>query len=186
MEFWRPTGASVAVEGSNATNASWSPDGQILLFTNCDWSAYSDVFLVDASGGGLRQLTSAPGVECTPVFSPDGHSVAFTRYVKGDTDRSIDVQLVVLALGTLTEAVLFETGVYNGIEGDWPAWSPDGKSLALGVRGHGLYVIAADGSGARKVVDTDWYSRYQFASTRWLTNDRLYFMSLEFNSVGSP
>jgi hypothetical protein len=37
-----------------------------------------DVFVVNRNGSGLRQLTSWPGEDGTPVWSPDGKWIAFT------------------------------------------------------------------------------------------------------------
>src|SRR5215510_10335570 len=45
-----------------------------------------DLWTVARSGGQARRLTSTPGVEIEPYFSPDGSKIAFTSTVAGNTD----------------------------------------------------------------------------------------------------
>ena len=109
-------------------------------------------------------------MNCAPVLSPDGQSVAFLR-VRGQEE-----QVVTMRLDNLEEKVLFTTAEEDGgVGNDWPAWSPDGKLLALSLQG--IYVMKADGSGAQRVVDTGWDGYYQFFATHWQSNDRLDFVS---------
>src|SRR5262249_48357206 len=48
-----------------------------------------DLWTVSRSGGAARRLTSSPGVEIEPYFSPDGSRIAFTAPVAGNTDVSV-------------------------------------------------------------------------------------------------
>ena len=45
-----------------------------------------DLWAVSRSGGQARRLTSTPGVEADPYFSPDGSQIAFSATVAGNTD----------------------------------------------------------------------------------------------------
>lgn len=45
-----------------------------------------DLWSVSRSGGTAKRLTSTPGVEIDPHFSPDGSQIAFTSTVAGNTD----------------------------------------------------------------------------------------------------
>src|SRR5258708_16837130 len=45
-----------------------------------------DLGMVSRAGGQARRLTSAPGVETDPYFSPDGSQIAFSATVAGNTD----------------------------------------------------------------------------------------------------
>src|ERR1044072_4033886 len=42
-----------------------------------------DIWTVPAAGGTARRLTSHPGLELFPKFSPDGRWIAFTGQYKG-------------------------------------------------------------------------------------------------------
>ncbi len=46
-----------------------------------------DLWKVSREGGAAQRLTSGPGVETNPVFSPDGSMIAFT----GEYDGNVDV-----------------------------------------------------------------------------------------------
>ena len=50
----------------------------------------NDVWIVDRDGGEARRLTTFPGAETSPHFSPDGKLVAFT----GEYDGNVDVYVV--------------------------------------------------------------------------------------------
>ncbi|SMG38636.1 S41 family peptidase [Sphingobacterium psychroaquaticum] len=45
-----------------------------------------DVWIADKNGTNPRRLTTNPGVELNPIFSPDGQSIAFTGNYDGNTD----------------------------------------------------------------------------------------------------
>jgi len=45
-----------------------------------------DIWIVSRSGGQARRLTSTPGPEIDPYFSPDGSQIAYTSTVAGNTD----------------------------------------------------------------------------------------------------
>src|SRR2546425_9526262 len=45
-----------------------------------------DLWVVSRIGGQARRLTSTPGAEIDPYFSPDGSQIAFTSTVAGNTD----------------------------------------------------------------------------------------------------
>jgi len=49
-----------------------------------------DLWRVSREGGAAQRLTIGPGVETSPVFSPDGSSIAFT----GEYDGNVDVFVI--------------------------------------------------------------------------------------------
>ncbi len=64
---------------------SWSPDSRKILFAanlHDGWeleTSENDIFAVDISNGSLDQITSEPGSERNPAYSPDGKMIAFTK-----------------------------------------------------------------------------------------------------------
>src|ERR687888_2333915 len=74
-----------------------------------------DLWVVSRSGGQARRLTSTPGVEIDPYFSPDGSQIAYTSTVAGNTDV-----YVVSATGGAPRRLTFHPGT-DRVRG----WTPD-------------------------------------------------------------
>jgi Tol biopolymer transport system component len=64
--------------------AQWSPDGERLLFTSDSPLGDADIFVVNADGSGLRDLTNSPGHDTFPVWSLDGRKIAFVSTRDGN------------------------------------------------------------------------------------------------------
>ena len=80
-----------------------------------------DLWVVPRSGGSARRLTSTPGAEIDPQFSPDGSQIAFTATVGGNTD----VYVMPTAGGEPTR-LTFHPGL-DCVRG----WSPDGRRVII-------------------------------------------------------
>src|SRR5260370_32664653 len=78
-----------------------------------------DLWVVSRNGGQARRLTSAPGVETDPYFSPDGSQIAFTATVAGNTDV-----YVVPAAGGDPKRLTYHPGL-DRVRG----WTPDGRRV---------------------------------------------------------
>src|SRR5690349_22664559 len=78
-----------------------------------------DLWTVPRSGGQARRLTSTPGVEIDPYFSPDGSQIAFTATVAGNTDV-----YVVPTNGGDPKRLTYHPGS-DRVRG----WSPDGRRV---------------------------------------------------------
>jgi Tol biopolymer transport system component/predicted Ser/Thr protein kinase len=91
-------------------------------------------------------LTSFPGSESSPSFSPDGNQVAFVWNGEKRDNPDIYVKLVEggealrLTRDTATEHC--------------PQWAPDGRQIAF-VRSGAAYLISPLGGAERRIVDTD-------------------------------
>ena len=99
-------------------------------------------------GSDLRQLTSGPGVDVTPVWSPDGTQVMYAS----DRDGNEDVWIV---RGDGTGA---RNLTNNPASDSHASWSPDGRQVVFcSTRGDGenddIYTINVDGSGLRRLTD---------------------------------
>ncbi len=78
-----------------------------------------DLWIVPRAGGQARRLTSTPGVEIDPYFSPDGAQIAFTATVAGNTDV-----YVVSAAGGDPKRLTYHPGL-DRVRG----WTPDGRRV---------------------------------------------------------
>ena len=90
------------------------------------------------------QVTTHPGLDMGPAFSPRGDALAFT------SDRSGALEIYVRSLGEGgTESALTADGGQNV----QPAWSPDGMQMAYhSNKSGGIWVMPARGGVARQVA----------------------------------
>jgi Tol biopolymer transport system component len=76
-------------EGVQEGSPAWSPDGSKIAFDRTsDSGNTSDIYVMNADGGGVTQLTTAEG-EHKPAWSPDGSKIAYDSYhpfPSGNTD----------------------------------------------------------------------------------------------------
>lgn len=79
----------------------------------------NDLWVANLDGSGVRRLTSHPGVESRPRFSPDGNWIAFAGEYDGNTDI-----FVVATEGGVPQRLTWHPGE------DLPqGFTPDGKSV---------------------------------------------------------
>ncbi len=154
-----------------ATNPTWSPGGDELAF-----SLFGSIWRVSAEGGVARQVTAAPGYDAHPAWSPDGRSIALVRGGSpGGPWGRIGGRLVVVDADT--GAVRFQ--VNETRTGGTPSWSPDSKTVAIGmrpVRGNSvLYAVDAASGKARALegalqgnTPTMTFRRSRRATGRWM------------------
>lgn len=108
----------------------------------------SDVFVTAAAGGSPRRITSGPGFDTQPDWSPDRRRLVFIR---SDSPRDTGHVMLVDSDGTGSERLT------TGEPSFWDAsWSPDGQRIAVTKDDFGgprVYVMNADGSGLRRLVE---------------------------------
>jgi tricorn protease len=80
-----------------------------------------DLWIVGRSGGVARRLTSTPGPETEPYFSPDGSQIAYTATVAGNTDV-----YVMPAAGGEPKRLTYHPGA-DRVRG----WAPDGRRVVF-------------------------------------------------------
>lgn len=82
LYFMGADGSSPRRFFSGAESPRWSPDGRIVAFTTRR-TGFWQVFLVNADGSGLRQLTRGAYDARYPAWSPDGRWLAFAGSNEG-------------------------------------------------------------------------------------------------------
>jgi Tol biopolymer transport system component len=114
-----------------------APSGKIAFVSDRDGN--DEIYVLDADGSGLTNLTRNPAADETPAWSPDGTHVAFA------SERSGFFELYVMDANG---------GNVRKIEGSHgnnftPAWSPDGARIAFQC-GDKLCIVDAEGN----LIDT--------------------------------
>jgi Tol biopolymer transport system component len=106
---------------------SWSPDGLFLVTVHKESPDESEgVFLISTQTGEKKRLTAPPQNtfmrDRQPIFSPDGHSVAFVR------GRGLhDFQLLIQSMDGGEPEVLHEIeGMISDVD-----WVADGSALVF-------------------------------------------------------
>src|SRR5437762_1808764 len=96
------------------TEPALSPDRSEIAFVSG-----GDIWTVPAAGGVARLLISHPATESRPMYSPDGHKLAFVSTRTGNGD----IYVLTFASGEL-KRITFDDGL-DQLDG----WSRDGKYL---------------------------------------------------------
>ena len=122
------------------TSAAVSPDGSRVAMI-LSRSGDPNVWVCDASGSNLKQLTFTHADDSCPCWSPDGQWICFATKIK-----SRRLLAKVSANGGEVEP-FHNLGVPNPTE---PDWSPDGKWIAFTSQTgeFDICVMPADGSGS--------------------------------------
>lgn len=107
----------------NAKWVSWSPDGRRLAFASARDGAKEDVWTVARDGSDLRRLTTHPGRDSQPAWSPRGDVIAFASDRAGEGTH--DLYLV------RTDGTDLRCLTTDPASDECPAWSPDGEHLVF-------------------------------------------------------
>jgi serine/threonine protein kinase/Tol biopolymer transport system component len=137
-----------------------STDGRQLAFVWDGETGHYGIYVKLIDTGAAMRLTHGPGHDLHPAWSPDGRYIAFLRV----TPESKAV-FVVPALGGAERRVLAISTSHGAWQIDpssmglspGPAWSPDGKYLAIGNRPEPksadcIYLVTPDGDQSRKLT----------------------------------
>jgi serine/threonine protein kinase/Tol biopolymer transport system component len=133
-----------------ACQPSWSPDGNRLVFVSpCagpaligqDSPRNTGLYTILADGTDLTPLTTVPGGDFEPAWSPDGTQIAFTSFRDGN------MQIYVINLSD--QKVTRLSKLDGTTEARQAAWMPSGDRIAFTARRLGIYQIwAMDRNGA--------------------------------------
>ncbi|HTO72337.1 MAG TPA: Ig-like domain-containing protein [Gemmatimonadales bacterium] len=136
LDNWVP----VIADGATNVQASYSPDRTRIVYSSDKGAAGNfDIWVADADGLNPQRLTSEPGLDNAPTWTPDGTHILFTSARAGKnqiyimTAAGAEVRPVTSGAAATQEAVV----------------SPDGKSLA--------YVVFREGTSgvvSRPLMET--------------------------------
>ncbi|MGQ0590893.1 MAG: Tol-Pal system beta propeller repeat protein TolB [Sphingosinicella sp.] len=140
-----PVGGGAPQRLTNApgidTGGSYSPDGSRIVFES-DRGGSQQLYVMDANGGGQRRISFGGGGYATPVWSPRGYIIDFTR--------TCGFRIGVMAPDGSGERILTSGG---GAEG--PSWAPNGRAIMFtrGLSAGRLWYVDV-ASGATRQVPT--------------------------------
>jgi Tol biopolymer transport system component len=140
--------------GEAAEQPTWSPDGTQIAFdthNQADFGRLNQIDVINVDGSGLKVLLHDPSGAWDPAWSPDGLRIAYVLDPQIDSE-GFDYQLWLMDSDGSHRHQIFESRgcCIQGWGG--PAWSPDGKQLAIvayPAPGWYLWVVNADGSAPR-------------------------------------
>jgi Tol biopolymer transport system component len=141
----------------------WSADGRMIAF----WSTRTgpdnptgdqEIFVMNANGSGLRQVTKNKVDDGAPAWSPNGDRLVFHRWLADPSqadpdDRQADL-ITVRVNGTGERNLTRSPGILDL----QAVWSPNGREIVFARDDSGLendiYTIRPDGSHLRALTAT--------------------------------
>jgi Tol biopolymer transport system component len=164
-------------EAAGYRTLSVSPDGkQVAVERTEAETGNRDIWVFEAGGGKGTRLTSDPGWDAFPVWSPDGKRIVFTSNRGGAYDLYQKA-----SNGSGNEELLYRSG-----EGKGPTdWSRDGRFLvyySLGQPTH-LRLLAVTGPPDRKPVPVVDDTQFSSVSARFSPDGR--WIAYSSNESGS-
>lgn len=139
---------------------SWSPNGKLIAFASnrraysadltekeqklfeIDPAYMNDIYIMNADGSKVRQLTTSPGYDGGPFFSPDGEQICWRRF----SENGAIAEIMVMNVDGSNQRQLTKMNKMS-----WaPYFHPSGEYLIFTTNRHGfgnfeLYLVAAKG-----------------------------------------
>ena len=139
------------------SGGAWSPDGKLIAFSSNrteepDGNNNSDLWIVSADntdlGQTMRRLTSNPGSDRSPVWSPDGESLAYLTRTRPELIWYAVEQLAVVPIAG-GEPRRLTAGLDRNVSA--PRFAPDGGSIYFLLEDSGANHLARIGAAGGKV-----------------------------------
>jgi TolB protein len=128
------------------TGASYAPDGRALVFES-DREGTQQLYILDlARGGAVTRLSRGDGRYSTPVWSPRGDYIAFTKQGGGE-----------FLIGVMKTDGTGERMLSRGFHNEGPTWAPNGRVVMFFREERGqnpgpkLFSVDATGHNERNV-----------------------------------
>ena len=159
----------------NDFQPSWSPDGKRIAFVSNRDGDFLDegpnipayeIYVMDADGGNLQNLTNNPNDDKNPSWSPDGKRIAFASWDGKFINFVVDFEIYVMD----ADGDNLQNLTNNPNDDRSPSWSPDGERIVFVSHRAGhfrskflitseIYVMDADGDNQQRLTENrknDW------------------------------
>ncbi len=124
-----------------------------------------EIVTIPAEKGDVRNLTNSPAVhERSPIWSPDGRSIAYFSDEPGEYQLHVESQD---GKGEPKKFKLSGAGFY-----EFPAWSPDGKKIAYVDNSRTLWWIEVASGVSKKVASDYFYGPVKNLIPTWSPDSR--------------
>ena len=151
---YSPDGTQIAFASNRqAFSRTLTPREQQLF--DIDPAFMNDIYLMNADGTNVRQLTDVPGYDGGPFFSPDGSRICWRRF----SEDGATAEIYSMKTDGSDVRRLTEIGAMS-----WaPYFHPSGDYLIFTTNKHGfanfeLYLVRADGQGdPARVTSTEGF-----------------------------
>ena len=121
--FFSPDGSKIVFRGREVPDGEEYDDYRRLLGEGLWRPTAVEVFVMDADGGDVRQVTDFGGASFAPFWHPDGDRIIFSSNLHNPDGRNFDLFMVNLD-GSGLERITFDEA-FDG----FPMFSPDGTKL---------------------------------------------------------
>ena len=133
-----------------AADASWSPNGKRVAFeADPNGDGNLEVFVMNADGSGLRQLTDSPGRDYWPDWFPSGQQIAFT------SERTGVPNIYVMDADGGDQRAITDDTAFASVQ---PNVSPNGKQIVFQrespTEPPTIWVIDSDGSAPHQLTSS--------------------------------
>jgi DNA-binding winged helix-turn-helix (wHTH) protein/Tol biopolymer transport system component len=144
-------------DGSTPVALAFSADGAHIYFTRDDnsYSGYHRLFVMPSLGGPVRALLE--DVDSPPSLSPDGRQFNYTR---GKPTKNL-VEVRIADADGSGDHLLAAIPESSSVISNGATWSPDGRTIAVGINHEGLefdsalYAISVANATPRRIFTSD-------------------------------
>ena len=159
----------LTADGTDNSHPHWSADGSRIIFNSSRTTPIADrkdpakerddIFSMKPDGSDLQQLTHCDSICTYAYYSPDMKRIVYRKVTNTPglnwdlSEARRNSEIFVANTDGTSEINISNNAAFDG----WPAWSPDGNSIAFasnrsGPENHGqIYLLRPDGSGLRQI-----------------------------------
>ncbi len=123
--FFSPDGSKIVFRASRPVTQEQIADYNDLVENGYVRPTALEIFVMDADGKNMKQITNLNKASFAPFFLPDGKKIIFSSNYNGDSPRDFNL-FMINTDGTGLERITFNPS-FDG----FPMFSPDGKYIVF-------------------------------------------------------